>query len=444
MVRVIKIIGALAGAAPVLVSGLLVAAVRVPGAPAGSAAGAQAAVTLRLPDPMARAASTVAGSIATEGASMADDRRTIASAGNQFAFDLYAELKKADGNIVFSPLAVSTALAMTYAGTRGQTAEQMARVLHFDLPPGRLHPAFGALQRLLQDIEGEGETRLSVANALWGQEGYGFLEEFLALTARHYGASWRELDLAGASERARQTINKWVARRTAQRIQELLQRGDIDPAVALVLTSAISFKGSWATPFDEEQTRRIPFHTGPAEQVLVPFMHQISSLCLASEATLDLVELPYAGGRWSMLVLLPRTSEGLAGIEELLSRENLNRWLARLERAPVRVSLPRFKSESRLDLTGALQAMGMTEVFAGTADFSGLTRRRDLFISMVAHQALVEVDEEGTEAAAGTAVVLKRGPEPVEFVADHPFLFLIRERESGSILLMGRVVNPRA
>jgi serpin B len=369
----------------------------------------------------------------------------VAEGNTEFALDLYARLRNESGNLFLSPYSISTALAMTYAGARGETAGQMADVLHFSLEQERLHPAFAELESSVKAAGGGSGCKLDVANALWGQQGYRFLEQFLTLTRKHYNAGFREVDFVGATEQARQVINTWVAERTRQMIRELLRKGDLDPADALVLTNAIYFKGDWASRFDVEHTQNGSFRIGENDEVIVPMMYQLGRFAFAAGDELDVLELPYDGDRLSMVFLLPKKVDGLAALEESLNRENLNLWLGRLREQPVRVSLPRFKLGYRIDLARTLEAMGMIDAFrGGKADFSGMTGRRDLFIGMVMHEARVEVTEEGTEAAAATGVKMKGIALPAAFVADHPFLFLIRDKQTGSILFIGRVVNPTA
>ena len=375
---------------------------------------------------------------------MEGDQRAVVAGNTEFALDLYARLRTEEGNLFISPYSISTALAMTYAGARGETERQMADVLHFTLGQERLHPALAALESSVKAASNGPGCTLHVANALWGQQGYGFLEEFLVLNKKHYGAGFREVDFVRATEQARQTINGWVEDQTQQMIQELLRKGDLDPADVLVLTNAIYFKGDWASRFDRRHTQDGPFRISDTDQVVVPMMHQTRKFSLATQDNLDVLELPYVGDRLSMVLLLPKQIDGLAALEESLSKDTLERWLGRPRQQPVRVSLPRFKLDSRFDLSRTLEAMGMIDAFSGgKADFSGMTGRRGLFIGMVIHQAAVEVNEEGTEAAAATAVKMKRGGPPPAFVADHPFLFLIRDKQTGSILFMGRVVNPQ-
>ena len=362
----------------------------------------------------------------------------------EFALDLYTRLGNHEGNLFLSPYSVSTALAMTYAGARGETARQMADVLCFSTAPEQLHSTFAALLALDHASGSQAGCQLRMANALWGQTGYGFLEGFLALTRERYGAALRQVDFASATEEARQIINTWVEDRTDHQIKEMLHRDNLSPATVLVLTNAIHFKGNWASRFHREHTQDGSFWMNRLEKVVVPMMHQMRKFGYATDGELSLLELPYVGEDLSMVVLLPKEVDGLARLEQSLTAENLERWLAQLHLQPVRVALPRFALDARFDLARTLEEMGMTDAFNGArADFSGMTGRRELWIDEVIHQARVEVNEEGTEAAAATAVVMRKGPPIADFVTDHPFLFLIRHRPTGSILFLGRVLNPR-
>jgi serpin B len=369
-----------------------------------------------------------------------NDRAVLVRGNTEFALDLYGVVKRSEGNLLFSPAAISATLAMAYCGARGETEAQMARVLHFDLPQARLHPAFASLR---ESCPGEGGSRLSIANALWGQEGHAFLDGYVDLAARNHGATVREVDFARSTESARRTINTWVAERTGGVVRDLLGSQDLDAEALLVLTSAIDFSGRWLTPFAPGRTGDGPFRTGSGDAVWAPVMHQAAKLGFASMDDLKVLELPYAGDRLSMVIVLPDDIDGLAAVEESLSSERLDAWLGSLRPQLVHVSLPRFRFAARLDLTGTLPAMGMPDAFGSQADFSGISGGRELFLSRAVHQAVVEVDEEGTEAGAGMALVLKKGGSR-RFAADHPFLFLIRDRRSGSILFLGRVVDPTA
>ncbi len=370
--------------------------------------------------------------------------RTLVRGNNQFALELYAKLREKDGNLFFSPYSISTALGMTYAGARGNTAKQMAATLHFTQSQDTLHTVFGLL---IKQINGDGKPRgyeLYTANALWLQSDYHFLPGFLKLTRPNYGAELREVDFKGASEATRQTINAWVEKQTKDRIKELLKAGILDEQTRLVLTNAIYFKGNWASQFKKEATRDEPFLVAADKKVNVPMMHQKADCKYFDTAKLQLLEMPYEGKDLSMVVLLPKEADGLADLEKSLTM-NLQNWLVRLHKSDVEVALPKFQATSEFRLDKALIDMGMKDAFdIGTADFSGMTGSRDLYIKAVVHKAFVDVNEEGTEAAAATAVVENKNSPRVtpSFRADHPFLFLIRDTRYGSILFLGRVTNP--
>ena len=373
------------------------------------------------------------------------DRKAVVQGHNEFALDLYGRLSAEPGNLFVSPYSISTALAMTYAGARGPTAEEMGRTLHFALDPQRLHPAFADL---IRDLNGSGKQRpfqLSTANALWGQKGHGFLKPFLDLTQANYGAGLREVDFLGATEQARLTINRWVEDQTNHKIRDLLKPGDLDPHGRLVLTNAIYFKAAWAHPFFDKATRQEDFLANATDKVTVAMMHEQEDFKYFDGGTFQIVELPYEGREQSMLVLLPKKPDGLPDLEKELTAANLERWLAGMKSQPVRLALPKFKFTKREELKKTLAAMGMRLAFSSQADFSGMDGRKDLYIDEVIHQAFVDVNEKGTEAAAATAVVMRLAAVPNtvrEFRADHPFVFAIRDNRTGSILFLGRVTNP--
>jgi len=370
----------------------------------------------------------------------------VGGGNNQFAFDLYGRLAgEQDGNLFFSPYSVSTALAMTYAGARGNTEAEMADTLHFTLSQDRLHPAFGSIISDLNDSQREG-YQLNVANRLWGQQGYGFLAEYLDVTRQHYGAELAQLDFIGETEQSRLTINHWVEEQTQQKITNLIPSGALSPWTRLVLTNAIYFKGDWKYQFAPELTQGASFQAAPGEQLSVQMMHQQRRLNYAALPTFQMLEMPYTGEDLSMLALLPNEPDGLAELESWLTAERLDQSIDQLFASTVSVFLPKFEMTSQFGLTPVLASMGMPEAFnAGAADFSGMSGERDLFISSVIHKAFVEVNEEGTEAAAATGVVVGTTsvpPLPELFRADHPFLFLIRDNRTESILFLGRVTHP--
>jgi serpin B len=371
--------------------------------------------------------------------------RQLVEGNTAFALDLYARLRADEGNLFIGPQSVSTALAMTWAGARGETGQQMASTLHFDLPAGLLHPAFGRLEETLLAANAGGcGPELYLANRLWGQRGMAFRDPFLVTARLNYSGGFEAVDFAGAAEQARQTINTWVEAQTKDRIQELLQAGDVEAATVMVLTNAVYFKSTWLYQFDERYTRDGAFSINAADSVTVPFMGLRAKFPYFQSDQVQAVELPYEGERLSMVLLVPRQRDGLAALEESLTVGNVKTWLGGLKEREVHVSMPRFKLEDRFYLERTLAAMGMPLAFTpGKADFSGICGRPGgIWIDKVIHQTFIEVDERGTEAAAATAVTLKRGGGPPIIRADRPFLFLIRDRQTGAILFLGRVADP--
>ena len=377
----------------------------------------------------------------------AADRTAVVEGNNAFAFALYGQLRNRNGNLFFSPESISTALAMAYAGARGGTASEMAKTLHFTLPQPQLNPAMGAL---LSDLNAVHDGyQLTVTNALWAQQGYTFLDAFLQLLKTDYGAGLNQVDFKGATEAARLTINRWVEQKTQEKIKDLLQPGTLAPSTRLVLTNAIYFKGDWQTQFDKAHTRDEDFYPSQTQTKKVAFMHRESSFSYFDGGTFQLLEIPYKSKELSLVVLLPKDRSGLPALEQSLTASNTQQWLSQVvQRDKVIVALPKFKSTQQFELGGTLGAMGMAQAFSGSADFSGMTGKRDFAISEVIHKAYIDVNEEGTEAAAATAVGFRalamRGPveQPPVFRADHPFIFLIRDNRSSSILFMGRMADP--
>jgi len=374
-------------------------------------------------------------------------KESAVTGNTAFALDLYAKLRAQEGNLFLSPYSISTALAMTYGGARGETEKQMAKALHFDLPQEQLHPAFAALEAGLAQVQQKGKVKLSIANSLWPQKGYAFLPDYLDLCKKHYGTTITQLDYATASEPARKIINDWVEDKTNKKITGLIAPGVLSALTRMVLVNAIYFKGNWDSPFKAQTTQKQPFHISGSKTVEAPLMHQTKEFGYSENDDLQVLELPYADNDLSMMVLLPRNADGLAALEAKLTAQNLTAWTGKLPRPKVEVFLPKFKMASQFSLNDRLAALGMVDAFGDKADFSGMNGKRDLYISAVIHKAFVDVNEEGTEAAAATAVVMRamamrvEQPPPV-FRADHPFLFLIREQQTGSILFMGRMADP--
>jgi len=375
------------------------------------------------------------------------DIKSLIADNSAFAVDLYRQLAGGQGNLFFSPYSISTALAMTYAGARENTAAEMAKTMHFSLDQERLHPAFAELQAGLNKVQEAGDVRLSVANSLWPQEGYSFLPEYLSLVETRYGTRITPVDFAGSRNAACATINRWVEEKTENKIKDLVQPGALTDPTYLVLVNAIYFKGKWLSEFDPSDTRDGTFYISAKESVQAPLMWQEEVFRYGEAPSLQILELPYRGEELSMLILLPRRIDGLAQLEQDLTPENLEAWRARLRGQMVEIYLPKFRAELTFQLTQTLEAMGMRDAFVfGKANFAGMDGRTDwLFIGGVIHKAYVDVNEQGTEAAAATAVGMMGGapPRPKEFRADHPFLLLIQDNRTGSLLFLGRVVDPR-
>jgi len=383
----------------------------------------------------------------TESADALGDLPVVVRGNTAFALDLYAQLIQDEkGNLFFSPASISTALAMTYAGAFDQTETVMARTMHFDLPQARLHPAFAQLMARLQKQPEKSE--LSIANRLWGEQSWKFLPAFLAVTRDSYGAELKTLDFKGDQEGSRKIINAWVEEHTHGRIRNLLLRPNVKPDTRLILTNAVYFKAPWQAPFEKEATQPAPFWLASGEQRETPMMRQVGYAGYGEAGGVKVLEKGYEGGTLSMVILLPKERDGLAKLEAKLDATFLDRLIASTQGQKVDIALPKFKFEQRAQLAATFAKMGMGLAFSDKADFSGMTGGRDLKIDDVIHKAFIAVYEEGTEAAAATAVIMAEitsagpRPEPKRFHADHPFLFLIRDRATGTILFMGRLTEP--
>ena len=374
-----------------------------------------------------------------------DDMTQLVQDNNAFALDLFQQLRAEPGNLFFSPYSIATALAMTAGGARGATEQQMVAALHLSLDRSRLHPAFAALQAQLNQIQQNGHVKLNVANSLWPHNKHPFLADYLALTKRCYGVEITPMDYARAADAAAASINRWVEDKTQDKIKNIIPPGTLDALTRLVLVNAIYFKGNWEHPFQKESTQSALFLLATGREVPAPLMNQSRECRYGAADGVQLLELPYAGDELAMLVLLPEKTAGLASLEKNLTAAKLRVWTLRLRRLEVNVFLPKFKMTEKFELSRVLAALGMKDAFSDAADFSGMDGRRDLFISAILHKAFVDVNEEGTEAAAATVPVLSAMAViamPPTFRADHPFLFLIREQRTGSILFMGRVADP--
>ncbi|MDN7012148.1 serpin family protein [Methanoculleus sp. FWC-SCC3] len=386
----------------------------------------------------------------------AEGAGNVSAGNNRFAADLYRHLASDPGsagkNIFFSPYSISSALAITYEGARGTTADEIGSVLHLPQNETLRRAGFAGLDAVLNS--GDENYSLRTANALWAEETCPFLPGYIDTAARWYGANVTNLDFVNDSEASRQTINRWVEEKTEDRIRDLLPAGSIDSMTRLVITNAIYFKGTWVKQFDPAETTEEEFRVAPGETVRVPMMHRTDEDAIygyAETGTLQALRMPYAhadGTELSMLVLLPR-EDNLTAAEEALDAETLVDLRKTLADQRVRVVFPKFTLETTYSLPQVLAAMGMPTAFSDAADFSGMDGTEDLFISDVVHKAFVDVNEEGTEAAAATGVVMNLASAPMEdrtpvFRADHPFVFLIVEEDSGTILFAGRVANPES
>lgn len=368
---------------------------------------------------------------------------------NAFALDLYRSLRSSDGNLILSPYSISLALAMTYAGARGETEAQMERVLRFGGQD--VHPAFNALDLELAQRSQSADKehiplQLNIANAVWAEQTHPFLQDFLDTVARNYGAGIRLADFIGQYETVRKEINRWVEDRTKDKIKDLLPPGVLNSDTRMVLVNAIYFKADWLTQFDPNDTHDAPFHLLDGSETQVKMMSgQLNGIPYVRGDGYQAVELPYAGQTAAMTIIIP--DEGrFAEFESALDAAKLSEILSAMQPVSIELGLPKFTFESQFSLPGHLAALGMPDAFdPNRADFSGMTGSRDLYISDVIHKAFVAVDEKGTEAAAATAVIMQLAMAPLSDITltiDRPFIFFIRDTASGQILFMGRVLNP--
>jgi serpin B len=368
-------------------------------------------------------------------------QHSVAETDRAFAADLYGRLAESSGNVAFSPYSVASALRMAAYGARGRTAAEMAQVLHVaDLDEA----AAGAseIARRLEELRGEG-VELHVADTVWVQSGHGLEPDFVGLLRGEHGATLRQVDFAGAPAQARNEINKAIEDTTRGHIKDLLGHGTIDRLTRLVLANAIYLKAAWAVPFVKDATRDEPFTRADGSTVDVPMMHATEKYGYAHGEDFQAVGLPYAGGQLAMTILLP--TGPLDRVEQRLAREGLHRLVAGMHPAQVALTLPRFRVRTNRDLRSDLQDLGMVQAFDEQADFTGITRVEQLIVSCVVHEAYVDVDEQGTEAAAATAVGFRLVSMPVltaRVVVDRPFLFAIIDTATGLPLFLGRVDDP--
>jgi len=371
---------------------------------------------------------------------------SVINANNQFALDLYSELKKEDGNLFFSPYSISTALAMVYEGARGKTADEIQAVFHFPVEGSIRKPAFAAIYNELNNPDSK--YKLNTANALWAQNDYKFLDDYFATIEKYYGGKATNVDFKNSTEDTRQIINNWVESKTNNKIKDLFPKGSLDSSNKLVLTNAIYFKGTWNKQFKKSQTKDEDFQVSSSSTIKVPMMKQIgedSKFLYAEDNVLQVLEMSYKGDKLSMIVLLPK-NDNISSLENTLTLEKINEWKTKLTEQRVDVFMPKFTFDTKYFMSNTLAKMGMPTAFTNNTDFSGMDGTQNLSIQTVVHQAFVDVNEEGTEAAAATGIGMTGTsmPQPVPvFRADHPFVFIIQDKDSGNILFLGRVANPQ-
>ena len=378
-----------------------------------------------------------------------DQIQALADAHNAFALDLYKQLAGEGENIFYSPYSIYMALLMTYAGAAGDTASQMESTLHLPYSQEEVHAVMNALNLQLKAnsiVDDKPAFTLNIVNQLWGQAGYAFLPEFLNTLSQNYNAGLKTVDFAADPEAARELINLWVEAQTNEKIRDLIPEGALNELTRLVITNAVYFKAAWLSPFDPANTKNGSFTLLDGTQVEVPMMHQSSSMRAYVSQDVQAVELPYEGGTYSMVALMP-TAGSLDTFEQSLTAESLQGILNQLERASVTLSMPKFKFDAAFALNDALEGMGMTDAFDPMkANFSRMDGTTSLYISSALHKAFVDVNEEGTEAAAATAVAIGLTSAPGQsytIMLDHPFLFLIRDNATGTLLFVGRMADPR-
>ncbi len=393
--------------------------------------------------------------VADDSGATAEGVSELVHGNNQFALELYKEFQGTEQgkNIFFSPWSMSFALGMTFEGAKGQTAEEMQSVLHLPADDTARRFSFAKVYNLINS--GDKPYKLSTANALWAQKDYAFLQDYFETVEKYYVGKVTNLDFKADTENSRKTINTWVEQQTNNKIKDLIPPGVLDPLTRLVLTNAIYFKGTWVTQFNPAYTKPEDFKVSPSKTVKADMMRIVGSdtrFNYAETEELQALELPYKGDDLSMLILLPK-EDSPDSLEASLTAEKLQEIRDMLEERKIPIFIPKFTFETKYMMVPALESMGIHAAFVpnsgndpNAADLSGMDGTKNLYISSIIHQAFVQVDEEGTEAAAATAVVVgatSAGPMN-EFRADHPFIFIIQERSTGSILFLGRVTDPTA
>ncbi|MHA1147939.1 MAG: serpin family protein [Promethearchaeota archaeon] len=380
--------------------------------------------------------------------------QSTSTSSNLFAIELYKQLKKPEENLFVSPLSIFTAMTMIYVGARGSTEEEIKDILHLSIPQRRLPMQVKTLNDILRSHE---ETIIKMANSIWTDLGYELNESFLYVIDENYeGALYKEnfSDIEGTCDK----INAWVSKNTEQKIKGIITPNSFDPNIRLILLNAIYFNGKWANPFKKDLTKDAPFFLEDGSSIQIPMMHQKETFSYYENEELQILEIPYKNTLlfgtnmyYSMIIILPRDKKGLEEIEKTLTLESISKQLEQFQQEEVKVYIPKFKIETKYELKKDLREMGMTESFTSNANFSGIvdtSKSEPPFIGEIIHKAFVDVNEEGTEAAAVTMITALPKGMPIhkeipEFKADHPFMFMIQDSQTKSILFIGRISNPK-
>lgn len=370
--------------------------------------------------------------------------KDVVTGNNEFTFSLYDEINNEATNVFFSPYSISSALAMTYNGARETTKAEMADVMNFHKNEEILSKNFSELNSHITNLSSK-KIQLNIANSIWGQQDYGFEKRFLELNNKYYGAGVKEVNFRENYKSIRKDINKWVEDKTQEKIKDLIKKNMLDPMTRMVLVNAIYFNGKWEYPFDEKDTHEDVFYVYAECETKVDFMRRQVSLKYYEDDLAQAIEIPYSGKSLSMMVILPKERYGMEQLEEKLDEELYDSYQNSMTTKKVKLTLPKFKITEDYELNDPLKNLGMESAFGKNADFSGMTGKKDLYISNVVHKSFVEVNEEGTEAAAATGVVMRKTSvnlDKKEFKADHPFIFFIKDNQHDTILFMGRIMNP--
>lgn len=369
------------------------------------------------------------------------DVNSLIESNQQFGFDLYQQLKTDQGNLFFSPYSISTALAMTYAGAESETKNQMARALHLNDADFDIHKSYQIYTDSLNTLF-KNNTKLEAVNGLWADSNWKFLESYFTLIEQNYNARIENIDMHDGKKSA-EIINQWTSDNTHGKITEIVNDKDFELA-RLVLANAIYFKADWTKSFDIEKTKEMDFNLLDKSIQKADFMFQSDSFNYYADDQKQVLELPYSDGNLSMLIILPEKETGIYKIEESINHENFNTWINNLNSRKLDIYIPKFTLTYEIELNRVLSNLGMPVAFSKSADFSGMTGKKDMQIDKVKHKSFVEVNEQGTEASAATVVIMREKSASLNkiFKADRPFIFIIKENNKNSILFMGRIINP--